>query len=95
MNKVPQRILTALLIPVCLMCAGCDGSDAEDGDIRSEAGAEESVANCADYNGRMIGECELGLHGGRRVTCAVLTDYNRGGLSCDWANAAKTNGKTE
>ena len=24
MNKVPQRILTALLIPVCLMCTGCD-----------------------------------------------------------------------
>lgn len=55
MNKVPQRILTTLLIPVCLMCAECDGSDTEDGDIRSEAGAEESVANCADYNGRMIG----------------------------------------
>lgn len=95
MNKVPRRILTALLIPVCLMCAGCDGSDAEDGDIRSEAGAEESVANCADYNGRRIGECELRLHDGRRVTCAILFSYRQGGLSCDWANAAKTNGKTE
>lgn len=77
------------------MCAGCDGSDAEDGDIRSEAGAEESVANCADYgtsnsaidNG--IGECELTLHDGRHVTCAVMSDYRKGGLSCDWANAAK------
>lgn len=96
MNKVPRRILTALLIPVCLMCAGCDGSDAEDGDIWSEAGAEESVANCADYNGRRIGECELRLHDGRRVTCAILISSSKqGGLSCDWANAAKTNGKTE
>ena len=95
MNKVPRRILTALLIPVCLMCAGCDGSDAEDGDIWSEAGAEESVANCADYNGRRIGECELRLHDGRRVTCAILFSCRQSGLSCDWANAAKTNGKTE
>lgn len=95
MNKVPQRILTTLLVPVCLMCAGCDGSDAEDGDIRSEAGAEESVANCADYNGRMIGECELKLHDGRRVTCAVLIGYRKGGLSCDWEHATKTAEKTE
>lgn len=96
MNKVPRRILTALLIPVCLMCAGCDGSDAEDGDIRSEAVAEENVANCADYDGRMtIGECELRLHDGRRVTCAVLIGYRKGGLSCDWANATKTAEKTE
>lgn len=36
-----RRLLALLLVPACLMCAGCDGSDAEDGDIRSEAGAEE------------------------------------------------------
>lgn len=91
-----RRLLALLLVPACLMCAGCDGFDAEDGDIRSEAVAEESVANCADYDGRMtIGECELKLHDGRRVTCAVLSGFRKGGLSCDWANAAKTNGKTE
>lgn len=90
-----RRLLALLLVPACLMCAGCDGSDAEDGDIRSEAGVEEGVANCADYgisnstidNG--IGECELTLHDGRHVTCAVMSDYRKGGLSCDWANAAK------
>lgn len=91
-----RRLLALLLVPVCLMCAGCDGSDAEDGDIRSEAVAEESVANCADYDGRMtIGECELRLRDGRRVTCAVLIGYRKGGLSCDWEHAMKTNGKTE
>ena len=90
-----RRLLALLLVPACLMCAGCDGSDTEDGDIRSEAVAEEGVANCADYNGRMIGECELKLHDGRRVTCAVLIGYRKGGLSCDWANATKTTGKTE
>lgn len=90
-----RRLLALLLVSACLMCAGCDGSDAEDGDIRSEAVAEESVANCADYNGRMIGECELRLHDGRRVTCAVLTSYHKGGLSCDWEHATKTAEKTE
>lgn len=91
-----RRLLALLLASACLMCAGCDGSDAEDGDIRSEAVAEESVANCADYDGRMtIGECELGLHDGRRVTCAVLIGYRKGGLSCDWEHATKTAEKTE
>lgn len=91
-----RRLLALLLASACLMCVGCDGSDAEDGDIRSEAVAEEGVANCADYNGRMtIGECELGLHDGRRVTCAVLISYKQGGLSCDWEHATKTAEKTE
>lgn len=89
-----RRLLALLLVPACLMCAGCDGSDAEDGDIRSEAVAEESVANCADYDSRItIGECELRLHDGRRVTCAVLFDYEQGGLSCDWEHASKTETK--
>lgn len=90
-----RRLLALLLVPACLMCAGCDEFSTEDGDVRSEAKTEESVANCADYDGRMIGECELRLHDGRRVTCAVLIGYRKGGLSCDWANATKTNGKTE
>lgn len=90
-----RRLLALLLVPACLMCAGCDGSDAKDGDIRSEAGAEESVVNCADYDGRTIGECELRLHDGRHVTCAVMSDYRKGGLSCDWEHATKTAEKTE
>lgn len=40
-----RRLLALLLASACLMCAGCDGSDAEDGDIRSEAGAEESLTS--------------------------------------------------
>lgn len=43
----------------------------------------------------MIGECELRLHDGRRVTCAILFDYKQGGLSCDWEHATKTAEKTE
>lgn len=90
-----RRLLALLLVPMCLMCAGCDGFDAEGGDVRSEAGTEHSVADCADYDGDDVGECELKLHDDRRVTCAVLIGYRKGGLSCDWANATKTTGKTE
>lgn len=95
MNGLPRKVLATLLVPVCLMCAGCDGPDTEDGDVRSEAGTEHSVADCADYDGDYVGECELKLHDGRRVTCAILVGYEQGGLSCDWANATKTTGKTE
>ena len=87
--------MALLLVPACLMCAGCDEFSTEDGDVRSEAGMEHSVADCADYDGDDVGECELKLHDGRRVTCAVLIDYRKGGLPCDWANAAKPAGKTE
>ena len=90
-----RRLLALLLVPACLMCAGCDEFSTEDGDVRSEAKTEESVANCTDYDGRMIGECELRLHDGRRVTCAVLISYKQGGLSCDWEHATKTAEKTE
>lgn len=95
MNGFSRKALATLLVPVCLMCAGCDESVAEDTGTQSEAGTEKSVTDCADYgtsnsaidNG--IGECELTLHDGRHVTCAVMSDYRKGGLSCDWANAAK------
>lgn len=90
-----RRLLALLLGPACLMCAGCDEFSTEDGDVRSEAGTEHSVADCADYDGDDVGECELKLHDGRRVTCAVLIGYRKGGLSCDWEHATKTAEKTE
>lgn len=90
-----RRLLALLLVPACLMCAGCDEFSTEDGGVRSEAGTEHSVADCADYDGDDVGECELKLHDGRRVTCAVLIGYKQGGLSCDWEHAAKTDGETK
>lgn len=94
-----RRLLALLLVPACLMCSGCnevaDESEQET-DTTPASPSEESVANCADYDGQMtIGECELRLHDGRRVTCAVLISYRRGGLSCDWEHATKTTEKTE
>ena len=101
MNGFSRKALATLLVPVCLMCAGCDESVAEDTGTQSEAGTEKSVTNCASYDdgrtgeGYSVRECEMKLRDGRRVTCAVLIGYRKGGLSCDWANATKATEKTE
>lgn len=99
MNGFSRKVLATLLVPVCLMCAGCYEFVTENTDTQSEAGTEKSVTDCADYDSSdydsHIRECELKLRDGRRVTCAVLTGYRKGGLSCDWANATKATEKTE
>lgn len=94
-----RRPLALLLVPMCLMCAGCDevaDESEQETDTAPASQSEKTVTGYADYdtsnydaidNG--IGECELTLHDGRHVTCAVMSDYRKGGLSCDWANAAK------
>lgn len=81
------------------MCAGCDevaDESEQETDTTPASQSEKTVTGCADYDTRNsavdsggIGECELTLHDGRHVTCAVMSDYRKGGLSCDWANAAK------
>lgn len=93
-----RRLLAMLLIPACLMCAGCDevaDESEQETDTTPASQSEKTVTGCADYDTRNsaidygIGECELTLHDGRHVTCAVMSGYKKGGLSCDWANAAK------
>mgnify|MGYP001070658150 FL=1 len=87
-----RRLLALLLVPMCLMCAGCDevaDESEQETDTTPAPQSEKTVTDCADYgisnsaidNG--IGECELTLHDGRHVTCAVMSDYRKGGLSCD------------
>lgn len=44
MNGFSRKALATLLVPVCLMCAGCDESVAEDTGTQSEAGTEKSTA---------------------------------------------------
>lgn len=89
-----RRSLALLLVPMCLMCAGCDevaDESEQETDTAPASQSEKTVTGCADYDAidDGISECELTLHDGRHVTCAVMSDYRKGGLSCDWANAAK------
>lgn len=97
-----RRLLALLLVPVCLMCAGCDevADESEQETDTPASQSEKTVTGCADYDTRNsavdsggIGECELTLHDGRHVTCAVMSDYRKGGLSCDWEHASKTETK--
>lgn len=99
-----RRLLALLLVPMCLMCAGCDEVDDESEQETGTAPAsqsEKTVTGRADYgtsNSAIdygIGECELTLHDGRHVTCAVMSDYRKGGLSRDWEHASKTETETK
>lgn len=100
-----RRLLALLLVPACLMCAGCDEASDEseqETDTTPASQSEKTVTGCADYDTRNsavdsggIGECELTLHDGRHVTCAVMSDYRKGGLSCDWEHASKTETETK
>lgn len=100
-----RRLLASLLASACLMCAGCEGAEGATRETKSDTSvsqSEKTVTGCADYDTRNsavdsggIGECELTLHDGRHVTCAVMSDYRKGGLSCDWEHATKTAEKTE
>ena len=83
MTKFKKGLLAVLLVPACLMCAGCGGADT--------AASRNAIDDCANYNlsDRGFGECKLRLRDGRRVTCVIMSGYRKGGLSCDWEHAAK------
>lgn len=70
MNGFSRKVLATLLVPVCLMCAGCYEFVTENTDTQSEAGTEKSVTDCADYDSSdydsHIRECELKLRDVRR-----------------------------
>lgn len=92
MNKVPQRILTALLISVCLMCAGCDevaDESEQETDTTPASQSEKTVTDCKGYDYSRLRECRINLHDGRQVTCLILSGDIRSGMSCDWANATE------
>lgn len=92
-----RRLLALLLVPVCLMCAGCDGevnalTGAADADT---ATSQEPPYYDCEYSNRTqrVNECVVTLHDGRRVECVVLSGDIRSGISCDWANATKETDK--
>lgn len=95
MTKFAKGLLAALLVPACLLCAGCDGT-AEEADSAPEAQAASDAESGGLSNGcydadHYLRECEIRLHDGRKVTCVMnVFNSDEGGLSCDWGHADKT-----
>lgn len=90
-----RRLLAMLLIPACLMCAGCEEADESTWETESDTSAAQSdglIADCKIDADSSLRECRINLNDGRQVTCLVLGEYIRSGasLSCDWANAKET-----
>ena len=74
-----------LLTPVFLLAlAGC-GSASEPS---TPAHAVRSIdSQCSDMDNEFR-ECVITLTDTRQVDCIVYSDYNQGGLSCDWSHVS-------
>ena len=92
-----KRLLALLLIPACLMCAGCDETNPNTVTPETTTSSKsntETIVKCDNLPNPNLSlrECEIQLLDGRHINC--LTTY-REGLSCDWEHASKTAEKTE
>lgn len=94
MNGHTRRGLAALIIAACLTCAGCEAEtpQAETTTGNTTDTAQHGTGNVpsCDHIGSYsdVTECELKLHDGTHVTCAVMyASGGTGGLSCDWEHA--------
>ena len=88
-----RRLPAMLLIPACLLCAGCEGATWETDSDTSASLSNEPITDCLRYGDTSLRECKITLHDGRQVTCLILSGDIRSGMSCDWANATKETDK--
>lgn len=72
--------LTAITLTLCTVLAGC-GSASEPS---TPAHAVRSVDSQCSAGADVFTECVITLTDTRQVDCIVYSDYNQGGLSCDW-----------
>lgn len=76
--------LTAITLTLCTALAGC-GSASEPS---TPAHAVRSIdSQCSDMDDE-FSECVITLTDTRQVVCVVYSDYQRGGLSCDWSHVS-------
>ena len=76
--------LTAITLTLCTALAGC-GSASEPS---TPAHAVRSIdSQCSDMDDE-FSECVITLTDTRQVDCVVYSDYQRGGLSCDWSHVS-------
>lgn len=93
-----KKVLAMLLVPVCLTCAGCDETNPNTVTPETTTSSKnntETVAKCDDLPNSNLSECEIQLHDGRHINCLTVNTTYRGGLSCDWEHATKTETETK
>lgn len=77
------RITLAITV-ICMALAGC-GSASE---LSTPAHAvRSSESQCSAWRGNLR-ECVITLTDTRKVDCVVYSDYEKGGLSCDWSHVS-------
>lgn len=77
------RITLAITV-ICMALAGC-GSASEPS---TPAHAVRSVDSQCSAGADVFTECVVTLTDTRKVDCVVYSDYNQGGLSCDWRHVS-------
>ena len=77
--------LTAITLTLCTALAGC-GSTAKTSTPAHAIAATGTT--CSKRSGDDIKECIVTLSDTRQVVCVVYSDYQRGGLSCDWSHVS-------
>ena len=55
----------------------------------------ETIVKCDDLPNSNLSECEIQLLDGRHINCLTVNTTYRGGLSCDWEHASKTETETK
>lgn len=66
-----RRLLALLLVPACLMCAGCDETNPNTVTPETTTSSKsntETIVKCDDLPNSKLSECEIQLHDGRHLT---------------------------
>lgn len=74
------RITLAITV-ICMALAGCGSASKTSTPAHAIAA---TGTTCSKRSGDDIKECIVTLSDTRQVDCVVYSDYNQGGLSCDW-----------
>lgn len=72
--------LTTITLALCTALAGCGGM----AKASTPAHAVKPIDSQCSAGADVFTECVITLTDTRKVDCVVYSDYNQGGLSCDW-----------
>lgn len=76
--------LTAITLTLCTALAGCGSASGPSTPAHAVMSIESQCSAGAD----VFTECIVTLTDTRKVDCVVYSDYNQGGLSCDWRHVS-------